>query len=531
MIRRYRRRGVIAYIRRAFNWIARAFSDEPEGPERPFRARPSMIFIRERYYYSLTIERNTNYNPEPDQASGFMMIDLPFNQMGRDAIADAKRAVTIEPSEVTGRYGWLGFSKVVKTDVHERFPTVRHWPRPYFHAFPLTAPLLDQNMALLEQRIEAGAFEREFLTYTPATPRPFPFRVNLFMSRDCQVQAEPDIIDPVKEQEIVTPTIISGRQMAIHVQIEVKMNGPSDGTGDQSDITLDRFDISWPVPLVPEQFHLKDAPDGTLSVDSRENRLRVSGIKANHLARGGFLHGFIKFRIVVKQPSLLQGIDKLKGHFRLKGSNTLLSGMRLQYFDALGYPQNKNSEGKDIFIYASEVWVNFEFRLAEVLRDPPMLLERQYSWISNESCKSAFYKIEQNLRECHFQFADPVSTNGHEQKDEEDKETINKQTNKELNQEANKDHAKWRVSRILNGQPLIMDVEVQKQDLPRTLLEPLMNDQKVESMDSFFRKPLTRSHYDLKINAYYRGQWEKATEQLQTLEDRLRQRLQLRQRG
>lgn len=521
MIRRYRRRGVIAYIRRALNWMTSLFSEEPEGPERPFRARPAMIFMRERYNYSLTIERNSNYNPNPDKAAGLIMINLPFDHMGREAIADAKRNTNVEGNDIIGRYGWLGFSNLIKTDIAERFESVRNWPTPYFHAFPLVAPLLDKTHALLEQRIEAGWFEREFLNYTPATPRPFPFRVNVFMSRDCLVQAKPDLIDPSKEHEIPTPTTISGRQMAIHVQIDAQMKGPPDGSEDKCDITLDRFDIGWPVPLVPDQFVLKDAPDGKLTVDSRSNRLRITGIKANMINRKGLLRGFIKFRIVVTQPALLEGVEKLTGEFRLKGSNTMLSGMRAQYFDALGSPQDKNSKGKDIFTYVSEVWVNFDFRLAEALREPPILLERRYSWISNESSTKTFQKIKRNLRECRFYLEDVPSTNGHNGSTPETTTTNENET-------ADQEHAQWRLERIINGQPMILNVEVNKQELPRTLLEPLMGDQKVDSM---FMKPLTRSLYDLKINAYYRGQWEKATQQLETLEDRLRQRLQLRQRA
>ena len=518
LIRRYRRRGVIAYLRRAFNWMTRVVREEPEAPQRPFRARPSKILFRERYHYTLTIERNTNYKPEPDKTSGLIWIDLPFDQMGAEAIADTKRNSTIEPGEIMGRYGWLGIANIIKTDIHERFPTVRTWHTPFFRTFPLVTPLLDDKMSLLEQRMEAGWHEREFLNYRPATPGPFPFRMNVFMSRGCLVQAAPDLVDPIQEHEIGTPTMISARQMAIHVQIEVNMKAPSDGSEEKSEITLDRFDINWPVPLVPCQFVLKDAPDGKLSVDSRSNRLRVSGIKATMISRNGLLRGFIKFRIVVTQPALLEGVEKLTGELRLGGSNTTLSGVHAQYFDVLGQPQNSNSEGKPLLTYMSQVWANFEFRLAEALREPPMLLERRYSWISNESCKNTFSKIKRNLVECRFQFDHVATTNGNEQESESS------------NQIDDKVYVKWRAQRIINGQPLILNVELQKQELPQTLLEPLMGDQKVDSMESMFMNPLTRSQYDLKINAYYRGQWRKATQQLETLEERLRQRLQLRQR-
>ncbi len=532
-IQRYRRRGVIAYLRRAANWVTRIMNDESEGPERAFRARPSMIFIRERYHYSIKIERNTTYNPEPDKTVGLIWVDLPFDQMGEEAIADTKRNSAIEPGEITGRYGWLGFTNVIKTDIHERFPTIRSWPTPYFRAFPMTTSLLDDKMALLEQRIEAGWHEREFYSFTPATPRPFPFRVNVFMSRDGQVQAAPDPIDPDNQHTIGRTSTISSRQLAIHVQIEAKMKAPPDGTEDKSEITLDRFDINWPVPLVAEQFTLVDAPDGELSVDSRSNRLRVSKIKAKMISRKGLLHAFLKFRIIVIQPALLEGVQKMTGELRLGGTNTTLSGMRAQFFDALGYPQNTNPAGKSLFTYKSEIWSNFEFQIAEALREPPILLERSYSWISNESCKSTFSKIQRNLVECRFDFEEvkKPSENGAEHDPEESKG--HEHHNHPDDHLEHKEYAKWRVRRILNGQPLIVDVLVEKQELPRTLIEPLRGDQKVDSNDSvnsMFMKPLTRSQYDLKINAYYRGQWRKATEQLETLEERLRQRLQLRQR-
>lgn len=532
-IQRYRRRGMIAYLRRAANWITRVISDEPEGPERPFRAKPGMIFIRERYHYSIKIERNTTYNPDPDKTVGLIFVDLPFDQMGKEAIADTERNSKFEPGHIIGRYGWLGFTNVIKTDIHERFTTVRSWPTPYFRAFPMVTPLLDDKMALLEQRIEAGWHEREFFNYTPATPRPFPFRVNVFMSRDCQVQAAPDSIDPDTQHTIGRTSTISSRQLAIHVQIEARMKAPPDGTEDKCDITLERFDINWPVPLVAEQFSLVDAPDGELSVDSRSNRLRVSNIKATMISRKGLLHGFMKFRIIVIQPALLEGVQNMTGELRLGGTNTTLSGMRAQYFDALGYPQNTNPAGKPLFTYKSEVWSNFEFQIAEALREPPMLLERSYSWISNESCKSTFSKIKRNLVECRFDFEDLPKANANSNGDELDDGKGYEHHNHPDDHLEHKEYAKWRVRRILNGQALIVDVMVEKQELPRTLIEPLRGDQQVDSTDSvnsMFMKPLTRSQYDLKINAYYRGQWRKATEQLETLEERLRQRLQLRQR-
>ena len=200
----------------------------------------------------------------------------------------------------------------------------------------------------------------------------------------------------------------------------------------------------------------------------------------------------------------------MTGELRLGGTNTTLSGIRAQYFDVFGHPQYTTSAATPPFNYKSEVWSNFELQLSEALREPPILLERSYSWISNENFKSTFSKIKRNLVECRF---DDVK--------------------KQDDHLEHKGYAKWRVQRILNGQPLIVDVIFEKQELPRTLIEPLRGDQKVDSNDSvnsMFMKPLTRSQYDLKINAYYRGQWRKATEQLETLEERLRQRLQLRQR-
>lgn len=501
MIQKHRRRGMMARLKRLLQRVAPGSSTSPDL-QQPVRALPEKIMIVEEYRYTLAVARTALYNQEPDKRVGEIQVDLPFDRMGREAMADMGHATRGEAGAITGRYGWLGLTKVVKTDIVERFSAVREWSHAPYSAFPLVFPMLDEQTERLENRIEAGRHEREFLYYTPRAPKPFPFTLSLFMARDAAVPSEPRPAGATPSHRLTEPSIATGKEMAIHVHLDFLIRRPSGVTEETCTILLDRFSINWPVPLVASHFTLRDAPPGSrLWVDHRFNQLVVEGVKATFVSTGsGLLRAHLGFRILIKQPAVLQGTREMKGMMKLMVSGVPLSGVRAQFFDATGYPHNEDGSGKPLVEYRTDIFANFTYRLADALREPPTLLERHYGWISSESSPNPFHEVQRILEERTFEI-DPTLS------------------------EAAGNHRRWWATRLTDGQPLILDVRMEQRTLPRFPYGSFAADPKEART---LGESSQRSYCELTIVGYYRGRWEEAVGQIERIEERLRQRLHLR---
>lgn len=495
------RRGILARLRRLWQRFVPGSAPE-RTPEQPIRAVPEKIMVVEEYRYTLAIERNALYNQEPDKRVGEIQVDLPFDRMGREALADMERATYAEPGAIDGRYGWLGLTKIVKTDIVERFSTLREWSHPPYSAFPLVFPMLDARTERLENRIEGGRHEREFLYYAPRAPKPFPFTLSLFMARDAAVPSDPRPVGATAAHRLNEPSIATGKEMAIHVHLDFLLRRPSGVTEENSSILLDRFSINWPVPLVASHFTLRDAhPGSRLWVDNRFNQLVVEGVKATFTSTGsGLLRGHLGFRILIKQPAVLQGTREMKGMMKLMIQGIPLSGVRVQYFDAAGYPHNEDGNGKPLTEYRTDIFTNFTYRLADALREPPTLLERHYGWISSESSPNPFHEVQRILEERTFEI-DPALSGG------------------------DATHRRWWATRLTDGQPLILDVRMEQRTLPRFPYGSFLAEPKEART---LGESSQRSYCELTIVGYYRGRWDEAVRQIERIEERLRQRLHLR---
>lgn len=472
------KRGVLGRLLTLFK---KGTSGDPPIPEYPIRVRPQKIQVLEEYHYTLTVGEETKSAPA-DKPSGEIVIDIPYDQMGGEAIADANLARRQESGAIAGRYGWLAFTKVLKTNIHERFSSARPWADPYGSAFPLLLPLLDQKPEKIEQRIEAGWHHREYLTYHPEEPNPFPFRCQLSMSRDSAIPNEIDASHDNPTYHLPTPTKQSAKEMAIHVWLGLTFRRPEDLSEKECIINLEKFEFRWPVPIVASQFELKDSPTGWLRVDSHENRLIVGGIQATFISEGvgGQLDGAIAFRILIKQPSLLHSKRQLGGMFQVSVKGIPLSGVRMQYFDSLGHPQHDSLAKQPLIDYRSDIFADFTYLLTDALIKPPILLERYYTWRSTTPF-SATRTLQQILEEGDFKI------------------------DEQLNQDDPTHLRRW-ATRTIDGYPFILELQLQKQKEEET----------------------TSEDYELTLRSYYKGNWQAVAEQLEWLEKRLRQRLRIR---
>lgn len=465
---------------RLLSVFRRGAQGQPPIPEYPIRVRPQKIEVLEEYHYTLTIAEETKSQPA-NKPSGEMVIDMFYDQMGAEAMADANLARRQESGAIAGRYGWLALTKVENTDIHQRFPSARPWNEPHGSAFPLVLPLLDKNPEKIEQRIEAGSHHREYLTYHPEQPNPFPFRCQLTISRDSAIPSEIDASPDSPTYHLPTPTKQSAKEMAIHVWLGLTFRRPEGVTEDECIINLDKFEFRWPVPIVASQFELKGSPRGWLRVDSHQNRLIVGGIQATFISEGvgGQLDGAIAFRLLIKQPSLLHSKRQLGGTFQVSVKGMPLSGLRMQYFDSLGYPQHENQAKNPLISYRSDIFADFTYLLTDALTKPPLLLERYYTWRSTTPF-SASRELQQILTEGEFN----------------------------IDQTRNQDdptHLRRWATRTIDGYPFILDLQLQKQNEEENSVS-----------------------YELTLRSYYKGNWQAVAEQLEGLEKRLRQRLRIR---
>lgn len=456
-------------------------------PQYPIRVRPQKIEVLEEYHYTLSIAEETKSAPA-NKPSGEIVIDIPYDQMGAEAIADANLASRQHDGAIAGRYGWLAFSmtsnhsKVLNTDIHERFSSARPWEDPYGSAFPLLLPLGDKKPEKIEQRIEAGWREREVMTYYPEEPNPFPFRCVVSMSRDSAIPNEIQISPDSPSYHLPTPTTQSLKEMAIHVWLGLTLPRPEGVTEKECLINLDKFEFRWPVPIVASQFELKDSSTGWLRVDSHQNRLIVGGIQATFISSGvgGQLDSEIAFRILIKQPSLLQSKRQLEGIFEVSIKGMPLSGVRMQYFDSLGYPQHQNQAKNPLISYRTDIVADFTYLLTDALTKPPLLLERYYTWRSTTPF-SVSREVEQVFEEGEFNI------------------------NESLNQDDATHLRRW-ATRTIDGYTMILELQLEKQKEEET----------------------TSDYYQLTMRSYYEGNWQAVAEQLEWLEKRLRQRLRMR---
>lgn len=501
MIRRGRRRGLRARLKQLRPGQARGRFDE--APVVPIRARPSKIEFIEEYHYSMTVRGPSFYSPDPDKTVGEIHIMLPFDQMGQEALADAERHTSSLAGPILGRYGWLALTNTVRTDLERSLASVRPWSKAAFHAFPLVAPLLNGTTQRLEERVEAGWLEEEQLFYTPTAPIPYPLQqFELFTTRDSAVPTDPAPLTPGDQShQLGTPNGATGQALALHVRLQVTLKRPLGVKEEDVDLRIDRLHINWPQPVVAGQFRLIDAPkDGRLFVDSRYNQVVVEQISIPLTSQGqGPIEGKIAFRIAILQPTTLQDVSEMKGKLKIGVLGMPLSGVRAQYFDAAGYLQTENGAGKPLIQYRTELHAPFVYRIAEDIHHSPALLERRYTWGAGEGTLNPFPAVEEALRERGF-VVDPAMSFGSADKKE-----------------------RWWVSRTTEGLPLILDVMLERNE------QPLAMRSTMSSGDRFALTDLPpRTIFTLTIRGYYNGPWEEVAEQMEWLEDRLRQRLHLR---
>ncbi len=487
MIRKPLRRPIVARLRELF---ARARGRNAESPlaERPVRLLPERIQVWEEYRYSFTAGSNPEYRPTPDKVLGDIQIDLAFDRLSQNARADAAAVLAIEPGAVSARYGALGFSRLERTDIPARFFKSESFSH---YALPLAVPLVRENEPNIVLRSERGDHERQHLFYTPKDPIPFPFTLDMAISADGAT------LSPSTR-----PGLISNQQRVLHVALEFTMMRPHGVKEEDVSVTLDVFLLFWCAPVAAHQFGFEGPADAKLNVDARMNQVSVGGAVVPFISSGrGPLRGRIEFRILVRDPIAFQHANDVKGVFKLTGHGISMSAMRVEFFNAAGYIETTASDGQPLVQYRSELYGNFALPLDNATHAAPVVLERRITWFSPESALPAYPTVRDLLLEENFS---QIS---------------------ELQHDPQNFH--WVMTRPVDGKPLTLDIALKRHD----------SMQLVEMTDTEFqggRKPAALQQmysHDLTLSARYRGDWKHVQTVMRRIEQRLRDRLNLRRKS
>jgi hypothetical protein len=487
MIRKPLRRPLLARLRDYFGRVRGNPADAPVV-ERPVRLLPERIQVWEEYRYSFTAGPNPEYRPTPDKVAGDIQIDLPFDRLNDTARADAAAVLAVEPGAVAARYGALGFSRLERTDIPDRFFESESFSH---YTLPLTVPLVRENEPHVVLRSERGDHERHHLYYTPKDPVPFPFTLDMAMSADGAT-----LNDSTK------PGILSNQQRVLHVALEFTMMRPHGVTEADVKVTLDVFLLFWCAPVAAHQFMLDGPADATLNVDARMNQVSVGGATVPFISTGrGPLRGRIEFRILVKDPIALQQANEVKGVFKLTGHGISMSAMRTEFFNAAGYVEPLSADGSPLVHYRSELYGNFTLPLETSTHAAPVALERHLTWFSPESAPDAYPTIRDLLIEENFtqEGALHPDPQGYQ----------------------------WTMVRQVDGKPLTLAIGLKRRDSMQ-LVELTDTDGQAG------RKPaaLQQMYYhDLTLTARYRGEWERLQTVIARIERRMRDRLHLRRKN
>ncbi len=489
MIRKPLRRPLVARVREGVG-RARRPESEREVSERPIRLRPQRIYVIEEYRYSMTAGSDPKYPQKPDKVVGDIQIDIPFDKLSPETLADAREVLGVEPGAVNARYGWLGFSKLERTDIPTRFfpsDSVSHF------ALPLTVPLVKENEPSVIVRSERGDHERRHLFYTPKDPVPFPFVLDMTISEDGAT-----LNDHTK------PSIATNLQRVLHVNLEFTMMRPSGVKEEDVKVTLDVFLLFWAAPVAPHQFVLDGPAGARLNVDSRLNQVSVGGAVVPFISSGrGPLRGRISFRILVKEPIAFQYANEVKGVFKLTGHGITMSAVRAEFFSGAGYVESTAADEQPLVEYRSELFGNFTLPLATSSNGiAPVALERHLTWFSPEGAPDAFDTIQRVLGEENFV------------------------RQGDLNHDAN--HFRWTATRTTDGRTIALNVNLGRRESVQ--LVSLNGNESQEGHRPAALQQLYY-HHDLTLHATYRGDWAKLQDIVGRLERKLRNKLHLRRRN
>lgn len=486
MIRKPLRRPLFARLREFFGHV-RGREDE-DIAVRPVRLLPERIQVWEEYRYSFTAGPNPEYRSTPDKVLGDIQIDVPFDRLTEAARADATAVLGVEPGAVTARYGALGFSRLERTDIPDRFFESESFSH---YTLPLTVPFVRQNESNIVLRSERGDHERQHLYYTPKDPVPFPFTLDMAMSTDGATL-----------NDTTRPGTISNQQRVLHVALEFTMMRPHGVTEADVRVSLDVFLLFWSAPVAAHQFGFDGPDDAKLNVDARMNQVSVGGAVVPFISTGrGPLRGRLEFRILVKDPIALQQANEIKGVFKLTGHGISMSAMRVEFFNAAGYVEPTGVDGQPLVQYRSEMYGNFTLPLENATLTAPLALERHLTWFSPESAPDAYPTVRDLLTEENF------VQDGGLQHDPQSYQ--------------------WTMTRQVDGKPLTLAIALKRRD----------SMQLVELTDTDAhagRKPaaLQQMYYhDLTLTARYRGEWARLQTVMTRVERRLRDRLHLRRKN
>ncbi len=483
-MRRSLRRPLIARLR-GLAGRARSHQTTDGIAEYPVRLTPERIRVWEEYRYSFTTGANPEYRQTPDKISGDIQIDLPFDRLTGAARADAAAVLGVAPEAVSARYGALGFSRPERTDIATRFFESESFTH---YALPLSVPLVRENEPHLVVRSERGDHERHHLYYTPKDPVPFPFTLDVEASDDGATFTSTS-----------KPGMVSSQQRVLHVSLECTMMRPQGVREQDVKMTLDVFLLFWCAPVAAHQFALDAPADATLNVDARMNQVSVGGAVIPFISTGrGPLRGRIEFRILVKDPTAFNGVDELKGLFKVSGHGFTMSAMQMAFFNAAGYLQPTDESGAPLIEYRSELYGNFTLPLATAAHAAPLAFERHLSWFSPESAPDAYPLIRELFLEENFALQGELQHDAH--------------------------GYQWSMIRTVDGKPLNIEITLKRRDSMQ-----LVELDDTETQGRRKTAALQQMYYhDLALSARYRGDWERAQAVLGRLEQRLRDKLHLR---
>lgn len=503
MIRRPPRRGLLARLSALVRRPRPAPREAAEatGTVWPVRARPDAIHFFEEYSYKLNFQGHSLYEQQPYKRAGALWLFMPFEHMGPEGRSDAQIGTRYLPGEIEGRIGWLALANLHRSDVATRLASVRPWSEAGRRAFPLQNSLLDERTATIGQQIERGAFQLERLYYTPNEPRPFPLQLTMYLGRDSAVPTEPRPAGAGPAHELGAPSSTTGRELALHVSLRVTLRRPPGTRDEDLDISIFRLHFNWPTNEVASHFELCGT-SGRLSTDGRYRQVVIEGVPLRVVsANRGPVVAEANFRLVIRQPARLElGSQQLRGRLKVNVQGMALSGVQAAFFDAAGYRQAENHAGKPLLNYLTELYADFEYWLNKPTAEPPLLLERRYTWPATHGSLTPAREVETVLRERGFALDEGLGTSG-------------------------ESAWRWWGERRVEGLPLIVDARLEKIERPLTVMNPLLGD---DTEPLRFGEEPARTFYDLTLHAYYRGPWADVAPHVEWLEERLHQRLHLR---
>ena len=319
------------------------------------RARPKQLTITERYHSKVDVDLSVNArNDGGAYASGKIEVVTPFDgheYFTRDAIKDVKRQLRLNHRATRARIGHLLFSNHHHTSLIEELEGGNHQP--------VHVTLNPNDLADLSRDTVASHTTIDYQVPQLPVP-PITVSVDIF-DEDAlsykRYRPGRELRDADEIKTFMRHASQLERKLTLLINISVEIpHRPQPGDR----ILIEKMSLDWPMATSysPTDVKLNAQREGDKGVESEiatayspegKGQISWTGIALREVGRvptrGVVAYSADPITLTVRIPAELSNMDELNGRIEVT-IPTLLSGLHLEYFDALGYRLTDLSIGR-----------------------------------------------------------------------------------------------------------------------------------------------------------------------------------------